>query len=337
MTSTADVQIVAPTFDELAADWRRMFEAMPASSAFDSWEWNRVWWKHFGQGSKLLLRSVRRADGSTAIIAPMRIDSDHDAGVCTFLGGTDLVDYLGFKHDAELLATDVEALLQSLYDDPEISALVLESLPEDSHSVYAVQEVAGGIGWEVHVWDEGVAPRVSLPTTRDEYFAALTKKHRHELRRKLRRLYRAGEIEQIELTSPAEIERRMGDFMRLHRGSSIDKQDFMTAAREAFFREVAVKLAEMDITRLYFLTLNGEDVATSLAFKVGRTKYLYNSGYLPEHSWLAVGLLNHAINIFASIDEGIEIYDFMRGDERYKYHLGAIDRRIYTARLDKPA
>ena len=112
-----------------------------------------------------------------------------------------------------------------------------------------------------------MAPRVSLPSTIDAYFASLTKKHRHELRRKLRRLESAGEIEQIELTSPDEIEARMGDFIDLHRGSSIDKNEFMTSEREAFFREMAVKLAEKDITRLYFLTLNGQDVATSLAFK----------------------------------------------------------------------
>ena len=335
MTSTTSSRIVSPTFNELASDWQRIYDSMPASSAFDSPQWNRIWWEHFGGNSHLMLRAVVRPDGTIAIIAPMRLDSDHDEGVCTFLGGTDLVDYLGFKHDAELLTKDVQDLLQSLYDDPEITALVLESLPEDSHTIHAVKEVAGEIGWDVHVWDEGVAPRITLPDTVEEYFASLTKKHRHELRRKLRRLHNAGDIEQIELSSPDDIENRMGDFIDLHRGSSIDKQEFMTTEREAFFREIAVKLAEDDVTRLYFLTLNGESVATSLAFKVGSTKYLYNSGYLPERSWLAVGLLNHAINILASIKEGIEVYDFMRGDERYKYHLGAVDRQIFTARLDK--
>ena len=183
------------------------------------------------------------------------------------------------------------------------------------------------------MWLHGVA----LPSSVDEYFASLTKKHRHELRRKLRRLDNAGDVEQLELKTPNEIEQGMDDFMDLHRGSSIDKSEFMTPQREAFFREIAVNLAEKNISRLYFLTINGENVATSLAFKIGNTKYLYNSGYLPDRSWLAVGLLNHAINILASIREGIEVYDFMRGDERYKYHLGAIDRHIYTARLDKKA
>ena len=335
MTGIARSRVVSPTFDELADDWQHIYESMPASSAFDALEWNRLWWKHFGGESKLMLRSVVRPDGSTAIIAPLRLDSNNDEGVCTFLGGTDLVDYLGFKHDAELRTDDVQVLLESLYTDPEISALVLESLPEDSHTIHAIKDVAEKIGWEVHIWEEGVAPRVSLPSTVDDYYASLTKKHRHELRRKLRRLYSAGDVEQIELTTPGDILDRIGDFIDLHRGSSIDKQEFMTAERECFFREMAVNLAEKNITRLYFLTLNDEIVATSLAFKVGTVKYLYNSGYDPDRSWLAVGLLNHAINILASIGQGITVYDFMRGDERYKYHLGAVDRRIYTARLDK--
>ena len=335
MTSSMPTKIVSSSFEALASEWQRIYDSMPASSAFDSLEWNHVWWKHFGAESKLMLRASVRPNGSSSLIAPMKLDPSHDEGVCTFLGGTDLVDYLGFKHDEELRIDDVTDLLQSLYDDDAISALVLESLPEDSHTLHAVKEVAGEIGWELHVWDEGVAPRVTLPSSVDEYFSSLTKKHRHELRRKLRRLHNAGEIEQVELKSPQDVSDRMGDFIGMHRGSSIDKQEFMTAERESFFREIAVKLAEMDVTRLYFLNLNGESVATSLAFKVGSTKYLYNSGYVPERSRLAVGLLNHAINILASIDEGIKVYDFMRGDERYKYHLGAVDRRIYTARLDK--
>ena len=335
MTSSMPTKIVSSSFEALASEWQRIYDSMPASSAFDSLEWNHVWWKHFGAESKLMLRASVRPNGSSSLIAPMKLDSSHDEGVCTFLGGTDLVDYLGFKHDEELRIDDVTDLLQSLYDDDAISALVLESLPEDSHTLHVVKEVAGKIGWELHVWDEGVAPRVTLPSSVDEYFSSLTKKHRHELRRKLRRLHNAGEIEQVELKSPQDVSDRMGDFIDMHRGSSIDKQEFMTAERESFFREIAVKLAEMDVTRLYFLNLNGESVATSLAFKVGSTKYLYNSGYVPERSRLAVGLLNHAINILASIDEGIKVYDFMRGDERYKYHLGAVDRRIYTARLDK--
>ena len=65
-----------------------------------------------------MLRALVRPNGSASLIAPMKLDSGHDEGVCTFIGGTDLVDYLGFKHDEELQANDVKDLLQSLYRRP---------------------------------------------------------------------------------------------------------------------------------------------------------------------------------------------------------------------------
>ena len=62
---------------------------------------------------------------------------------------------------------------------------------------------------------------------------------------------------------------------------------------------------------------------------IGGTRYLYNSGYDPEFRDLSVGLINHAYGIRASIAEGIKVFDFMRGNEPYKYHLGGRDRAIY--------
>lgn len=283
-----------------------------------------------------MIRTVSDSDGSIAIVAPMKLDREHDEGVGTFIGSSDLVDYFGFKHHAKLQDEDVAILLDSLYRDPDINALVLESLPEDSHTIHALRRVAPSIGWELHEWEEGVAPRVWLPESEDNYFNSLTKKHRHELRRKLRRLYQAGKIEQIELTNTQDIRDNMDNFMQLHRISSMEKQHFMTTERESFFRDIAETMAEMNVARLYFLAIDGVYVATSLAFVVGKTKYLYNSGYDPDRSWHAVGLLNHALNILSSIRQGFKVYDFMRGDERYKYHLGAKDRVIYTVRLDKP-
>ena len=283
-----------------------------------------------------MIRTVSDSDGSIAIVAPMKLDREHDEGVGTFIGSSDLVDYFGFKHHAKLQDEDVAILLDYLYRDPDINALVLESLPEDSHTIHALRRVAPSIGWELHEWEEGVAPRVWLPETEDAYFNSLTKKHRHELRRKLRRLYQAGKIEQIELTNTQDIRDNMDNFMQLHRISSMEKQHFMTTERESFFRDIAETMAEMNVARLYFLAIDGVYVATSLTFVVGKTKYLYNSGYDPDRSWHAVGLLNHALNILSSIRQGFKVYDFMRGDERYKYHLGAKDRVIYTVRLDKP-
>ena len=63
---------------------------------------------------------------------------------------------------------------------------------------------------------------------------------------------------------------------------------------------------------------------------MNNTRFLYNSGYDPNFSELSVGLINHAYSIKLSIEQNIKIFDFMRGDERYKYHLGAEDTRLFT-------
>ncbi len=109
-----------------------------------------------------------------------------------------------------------------------------------------------------------------------------------------------------------------------------DKAEFMTAGRERFFRTVAVTLAREYSTRLVFLEINGEKVATSLSFVCRNVRYLYNSGYNPAQSSLSVGLLNHALTIKKSIEEGLRAFDFMRGDEAYKYHLGGVDREVFA-------
>ena len=328
-------RVESVTFDQVRESWNAIYERMPGSSVFDSPLWHETWWHHFGGSSEMRMHTVTRSDSTLALVAPLKFDQRDDQGVVTFMGGTDLVDYAGFKHDGELSDADVAALLCHLHSDDRVNALVLESLQADSHSIHALRQVAARSGWELHEWDEGVAPRVDLPATEDRYFGGLPKKHRHELRRKMRRLMRAGNVKRQVYTHPNDVESHMDGFVRLHRMSSVEKQQFMTPPREAFFRDVAAKFAEVGITNLTFLEVDGTQVATSLSFSVGKTKYLYNSGYDPDRSWLAVGILNHALSLLESIRQGYEVYDFMRGNERYKYQLGAFDRHILTARLDK--
>lgn len=335
MMSRSGSRVEPADFDSIRDEWQSIYENMPGSSVFDSPMWHETWWQHFGAVSEMCIRTVRRADESLALVAPMKFDKRDDEGVVTFIGGTDLVDYAGFKHDGELEDDDVALLLKDLRADDRVNALVLESLQADSHTIHALRRVAVECGWSLHEWDEGVAPRVDLPTTEDAYYGSLTKKHRHELRRKMRRLMREGRVERRVYSDASDVAANMDSFMELHRKSSVDKRRFMTPEREAFFRSIATRFAEVGSTNLAFLLVEGTKVATSLSFTVGSTRFLYNSGYDPDRSWLAVGILNHALGLLESIREGYTVYDFMRGDERYKYQLGAIDRHILTARLDR--
>ena len=97
-----------------------------------------------------------------------------------------------------------------------------------------------------------------------------------------------------------------------------------------------MKLAAGGISRLYFLEVDGERAATSICFVHGGSQMVYNSGYDPGQRALSVGLINHAFCIKIAIENGIRYFDFLRGNEPYKYHLGAHDRSLYNLVVTRP-
>ena len=311
------------TFETVAGLWSELLPCSPNATVFHTLRWQEAWWRHFGAGAELRLLSLK-GDGFEGVAPLMERD-----GVVSFLGGTDLVDYHDFITSGRPPRGFFEALMSHLAASGQVEAVELVSIPDGSATLERLPAAAQAAGWRVETEAEDVAPRLALPSTWDEYLAGLSRKNRHELRRKLRRLEGAGEVRSIETAGPAAIAESLDDFLALVRQSSPEKAAFLTPGRERFFRAVALALAEENATRLSFLELDGKRVAASMGFIHGGEKLLYNSGYDPQYRRLAVGLLNHAFNIRRSIEQGLRAYDFMRGGEPYKYHLGAQDRTIH--------
>ena len=114
------------------------------------------------------------------------------------------------------------------------------------------------------------------------------------------------------------------------------KEEFLDRpGMEAFFREMASVMAGEGMLRFYLLTFDSQPVASVLNFDLGGTLYMYNSGYDPEYSHYAVGLMSKALLIKDAIESGRTCVDFLRGDENYKYDLGGKDQQVYTLRLTR--
>ena len=163
----------------------------------------------------------------------------------------------------------------------------------------------------------------------EDYLASLGKKDRHELRRKIRRAFDSGADVTFEaLSTQAEVAGAMDDFLSLHTTSRADKNEFMTPEMEVFFRRMASAMAAEDLVRLFFLRVNRKPAAAVLCFDAGSHLYMYNSGYDPAYSNLSVGIVSKALVLQWAIENGKTGLDFLRGDEPYKYDLGAKDQEI---------
>jgi CelD/BcsL family acetyltransferase involved in cellulose biosynthesis len=210
-----------------------------------------------------------------------------------------------------------------------VDTLELYSLMETSPTLAHLPGLARQMGYDVEITEEDVAPGLDLPSTWDEYLAGLSKKDRHELRRKFRRLESVEGWRWYCLYDAGQVVTKLDDFLELMRQSDPEKLEYMTPEREQFFRRITQLTAELGIIKLFFLEIDQKPVAASLCFDYGSSRLLYNSGYNPEYSYYSVGLLLNALCLRDAIEQGQDYFDFLRGPEPYKYHLGGKNHTLY--------
>jgi len=103
-------------------------------------------------------------------------------------------------------------------------------------------------------------------------------------------------------------------------------REFMTAEMEAWF----ATLAELPGWGLDALV--GEDghvTAAGFGYQDSDGYYLYNSSYNPQFSDSSPGVVLLGRLIELTIERGKPVFDFLKGDEHYKYRLGAQPRPLF--------
>ncbi len=320
-----DYQFTLEDFDSIYLDWKKVQSNSSTSPLFSSPEWSRTWWQHFGSGNKLFLGAVKR-QGETVGISPLMLKNN----IASFIGGSDVCDYLDFVVEPG----EEEVFFSTLLDNlaiQKIAGLNLAPLRPDSIVLKSLAKVAERQEWQVTSSQEDVTVELDLPGTWEEYLELLSGKQRHELKRKLRRLDEEGEL--VYRTSTDANRHDVDIFLKLFQDSREDKAAFLTSSMEGFFRAIANAMAEKGLLRLNILELEKRTVAATMCFDYRDTVYLYNSGYEPDYGWLSVGVISKALCIKDSIERKRKRFDFLKGAEAYKYHLGGSELQLYTCSI----
>lgn len=326
----APCRVTEETLASLQGEWEGLLAQINRRWPFLQPAWQQVWWQDRPPDARPLLLSIREGEQLIGI-APLLARAEELA----LAGDSEICDYMDLICLPGTETRVIEAILAKLSTHP-WRRFLFWGIRSDSATLPALKEVAAKHHLDLTIECEAVCPRVALPPTWDAYLDGLTKKDRHELRRKIRRFSEtAGELREYALSSPAEVDAALGDFFRLHTISRHDKAEFMTASMEQFFRDMAVTLAALDLIRLYFLECGGKRVASVLAFNCGDELWLYNSGFDPAFASVSVGLVSKALALRQAIAEGKRCYDFLRGAESYKYDLGAHNLDVLRCTLHR--
>lgn len=331
--------VTEPTLAELAGLWRSGGGGLDWDCLFVLPPWLEAWTETLGAGEQPLLRAVEHR-GRLLGLAPLRLRGD----AAQFLGSPDVCDYQDFviarpgpegSAPGDAAAVFFQVLLGHL-EELGVRRLDLGGLRPGAAARLHLPAVAREAGWEPAWEPDGVAVELDLPATWEAFLGRLGKKERHEVRRKLRRLERAGEV-RFRRAGSAETAREGGErFLRFFSGYREDKADFLTPEREAFFQRLLAATAREGLLDLSFVEVGGQPVAGVLCFDYRDTTYLYNNGYDPAWEHLSVGFASKVWSIRESIARGVRRYDLLKGDEAYKLRLGGRPVPLVRCLLTRP-
>lgn len=314
------------------SEWSALHEVDPYRNVFSSPEWGRVWWEEFGEGKDLLGLSFCNPDPVGLIL--LMVDETNRGRRLRLLGGDDLTDYLGpVVADPSFLPDLTQALVEFLGASEGWDYFDAKSLPVPFGFAEWLVEAADRQGFDFTISQDEVSAVIALPGSFDHYQRSLSKKRRHELRRKLRRVDREVGTSRLATADQDTLEIDVKRFIEMHRLSEGEKGRFMNPQRARFFSKVAKIFSQADMLSLDFLEADGEAIAATFSFRFERSLYIYNSAYSPDHKRLSPGLVLAARLVERSIEEKFRVVDFLSGRERYKFDLGAVALPMHTVQI----
>ena len=308
--------------------WKDILPKCSTNTIFITPTWQSVWWRRFAGQKQPIIRQIL-SDGDPIGIIPFLDHGDE----LTFIGDSSVFDYMDFPVVSEREEEFFSAAWIEI-NSMDWVGIRLESIPEDSPTIGFAEKWADSEGYSITITETDKTPYSDLPKSWEEYLLNLRKKDRHELRRKIRRLEATPDYKQSEASlHPNDLKDSMDEFFRLMSLSGEDKEAFLNSENKEFFIDLASTFSENNMFKLYFLEIEKTNVAACICFDYDNKCLLYNSGYDPSYSSLSVGLINKAFTIEAAISNNNTEYNFLKGTERYKYHLGASDRSVFKIQI----
>ena len=334
--------ILHKDFSEIsAASWNALVEQSIADTPFSRYEYLSEWWRTLGGGewqqAELVLVSATEGDQLLGI-APLFIEEHDGARALMLVGSIEISDYLDLivREDdlARFLSGLLDFLLASFGDH--WSTLDWYNIPDSSPALTALKAEAEKRSWTHHEEIYRPTPRIPLSGSFEEYLARIDKKQRHEIRRKMRRAAESEKNVRFYIVNgTSDIDPEIDAFFDLM-VQSPDKEQFLHPAMREQMTVTIQNAHKHGYLWLAFLEIDGARTAASLNFDYRNKLWGYNSGVSNEHRELSPGWVLLAHTIQWCCDNGRYEFDFMRGDEEYKYRFGGVNKHVMRVRVTKP-
>jgi len=319
--------------------WDRLVGQSGTNVPFLRYGYLQRWWQFKGGGewpADANLRLYSAKEGEQLVgIAPLFSARDREGETVYLLGSIEISDYLDFIAPGHHIHGLVNGVFSEIHKDKNIRKMLFVNIPEHSLTLPALETAAAQFHWNLSVEKAYHTPAIRLANDWETYLAGIDKKQRHEIRRKLRR---AGEesdtLKWYIVSEGARLGEELEDFLNL---MALDdhKRKFLSDPMRDQMRAIAEWAFDSGFLQLSFLTIDGEKASGYFCFDYNHHIYIYNSGFNPRFSAYSPGWVHLGFLIQYAIAASKRAFDFMRGDEQYKYRFGASDSFVMRAEITR--
>jgi CelD/BcsL family acetyltransferase involved in cellulose biosynthesis len=330
---------------EFRGEWEAVYAADPEGQIYLSWMWMSKWLTVLPLPKAIL---AARPEGSSAYAAffplALHVKERDGGGFYNYInmGGNYCADYTGFICRPEFEEQAIPALAEGIKQLNWAELKLDYFCASDRRAGLFLQafdasafEIAETARIDRDNINHTVAPFAPLPGDWEAYLGGrLSANMRQKVRRLLRQIDSSGEFRVTHadagtIAHDFEILIRFwtdqwGDRLGPHLAHAL--KQYRTMLRHAF-----------DSGSLLLPVLwQGDRPVAALAILVDATKRAYHffiAGRDKTFDGPQPGLTLHAHSIRHAIANGIGLYDFLRGDEPYKYSFGVEERRIQYIRV----
>ncbi|MDR0967055.1 MAG: GNAT family N-acetyltransferase [Myxococcales bacterium] len=318
-------------FSRLRAEWNGLHRCS-RQSPFLSWDWLYPWWRRLSPESALRVFTLRDSAGHLRGLLPLceRRLGLTGARRWGFLGDTDVgsdgLDLVCLPEErSEFAARFADLLVENV---ARFDVLELLDLPSDTPLIAALRARFP----ERRAWVEEIpryrCPRLDLQGSWDEFLQGFGRADNLKRRRRWFERQEGFAIERAE--QPAALRGALETFFDLHAQrwqADGGSQGIDRSAVRAFHRDAVALFAESGLAHVHTLRLGTRALASLYGLTWDGRFYFYQSGFDPAFSRLSAGLVLMGETVAHSFQRGLVAYEFLRGEERYKFDWANAETR----------
>jgi CelD/BcsL family acetyltransferase involved in cellulose biosynthesis len=321
----------AAAFAALRDEWDDLAERQ-APSPYTTYAWFRAFLEAFGGLDDVVCPAVHATNGALRAVACLT--ADRFGGLRSATN-----DHSG---DWDVVAVDDAAREELLRGLAALRPrhLLLEHLVAGRPSAELAPRVLREAGYRLARGPGNRSPYLRLPGSYEELLRSHSANMRSQVARRGRQLERTGELELRTITGGPGLDAALDELFRVEASGWKAREGtaILTApGAEQAYRAFAHAAAARGWLRVYLLAVGGRVVAGDLGCAINGTGFLIKTGFDEDLGKLSPGLVLRGRVLAASIEEGLEAYDFLGPDDAYKLRWTSVVRPRVTLRAYRGA